>query len=343
MKRTLLILAAATMAAFSASALAEEIGFVETYVLSKDKDEAIKQLIPGTDDYYFYQCLRHQAAGQYDQVDAVVGKWLERRKNNTCPQIIEIQHRQALLGYKTDPDKTLKYLADKLGLRFDHQRQVAVKSTLPTKLDPKLISRDTLTQHARASNNRNSLEGFEPSALEWLKAGEMNPRELRAYLQRLTRPDYDGLVGLIAKDLAQKDPDSGGFGSLPVHNMLLRDQLDELAKLQPGLFRNSIFVNTYLVRLRGGEDVNWRQQPDEELAYLERMWSFVKGLDPAFNSLKANVLYHRLTFDRSRGEFDKGRFMEYIKLPRRVFYIPLPIQRSQDFQRFAADLGASFE
>jgi hypothetical protein len=343
MKRTLLILAAATMAAFSASALAEEIGFVETYVLAKDKDEAIKQLIPGTDDYYYYQCLRYQAAGQYEQVDAVVQKWLERRKNSTCPQIIEIQHRQALLGYKADPDKTLKYLADKLGLHFDHQRQIAVKSTLPTKLDPALISRDTLTQRAWASNNRNSLDGFEPSALEWLRASEMNPRELRAYLQRLARPDYEGLVGLVAKDLAEKDPGSGGFGSVPIHNMLLKDQLDALLKLQPTLERNSNFVNAYLMRLRPGEDVNWRQQPDEELAYLERMWSFVKGLDPAFNSLKANVLYHRLSLDRSRGEFDKGRFMEYLKLPRRVFYIPLPIQRSQDFQRFAADLGASFE
>jgi len=29
------------------------------------------------------------------------------------------------------------------------------------------------------SNNRNNLEGFEPSALEWLDAADMNPRELR--------------------------------------------------------------------------------------------------------------------------------------------------------------------
>jgi hypothetical protein len=344
MKRALLILVAAAMAAVAAMPVAaEEIGFVETYILAKDKDEAIKQLIPGTDDYYYYQCLRHQAAGQYEQVDAVVQKWLERRKNETCPQIIEIQHRQALLGYKTAPEKSLEYLTEKLDLRFDHQRQIAVKSSLPTRLDPALISRDTLTQRALASNNRNSLDGFEPSALEWLKAAEMNPRELRAYLQRLGRPDYDGLAGLIAKDLAEKDPGSGGFGSLPIHNMLLKDQLDALAKLRGDLLRNSNFVNAYLVRLRPGEDVNWRQQPDEELAYLERMWSFVKGLEAAFNSLKANVLYHRLSLDRTRGVYDKGRFMEYLKLPRRVFYIPLPIERSQNFQRFAADLGASFE
>jgi hypothetical protein len=339
MKRALVILVVAAMAALSARA--EEIGFVETYVLAKDKGEAIKQLIPGTDDYYYYQCLNCQASGKYDQVDALVQKWLERRKGETCPQIIEIQHHQALLVYKTDPDKSLAYLTEKLDLHFDYQRQVAVKSSLPTKLDPALISRETLAQRARATNNRDSLNGFEASALEWLKPAEMNPRELRAYLQRLTRPDYEGMAKLVAKDLAAQD--SGGFGSLPIHNMLLKDQLDELVKLRGDLIRNSNFVNACLVRLRPGEDVNWRQQPEEELAYLDRMWSFVKGLDPAFNSLKANVLYHRLSFDRTRGEFDKSRFMEYLKLPRRVFYIPLPIERSQDFQRFAADLGASFE
>ena len=336
MKRALLVLAAVLVAALSAPA--EEIGFVESYVLAKDKDEAIKQLIPGTDEYYYYQCLRHQATGQLEQVDAIVQKWLERRKGSTSPQIIEIQHRRALLGYKADPDKSLKYLSDKLGLRFDHQRQIARKSSLPTRLDAKLISRETLTKRAQASNQRRSLDGFEPSALEWLKAGEMNPRELRQYLQKLTRPDYAGLVGLIAKDLAEKD--SGNFGSLGIHKMLLKIQLDELAKLRGDLLRNSAFVDTYMIRLRAGEDVNLSLQTDEELAYLERMWAFVKGLAPAFNSLKVNVLYHRLSFDRSRGIYDKARFMEYLKLPRRVSYIPLPIQNSEQYRRFAANLGA---
>lgn len=336
MKRALLVLAAVLMSALSAPA--SEIGFVESYVLAKDKDAAIKNLIPGTDEYYYYQCLRYQATGQLDQVDAILAKWLERRKGSTNTQIIEIQHRQALLGYKANPDKSLKYLTDKLGLRFDHQRQVARKSSLPTRLDAGLISRATLTRQAQASNQRRSLGGFEASALEWLNPAEMNPRELRDYLQRLGRPDYAGLVGLIAKDLGEKD--SGGFGSIGVHKMLLKDQLDELVKLRGDLLRSSAFVDTYMMRLRAGADVNLSLQSDEELAYIERMWGFVKGLDPVFNSLKVNVLYHRLSFDRSRGVYDKSRFMEYLKLPRRVGYIPLPIQKSEQYRRFAANLGA---
>ncbi len=336
MKRALLILAAVLVSALSAPAA--EIGFVESYVLAKDKDEAIKNLIPGTDDYYYYQCLRYQATGQLDQVDVIVGKWLQRRKGSTNSQIIEIQYRQALLGYKANPDKSLKYITSKLGLRFNHQRQIARKSSLPTRLNASLISRDTLTKRAQVSNRRRSLSGFELSAIEWLRPADMNPRELRQYLQKLTRPDYAGLVGLIAKDLAEKD--SRGFGSLGIHKMLLKDQLDELAKLRGDLLRNSAFVDTYMLRLRAGEDVNLRLQSDEELAYIERMWGFVKGLAPAFNSLKVNVLYNRLSFDRTRGVYDKARFMEYLKLPRRVGYIPLPIQKSEQYRRFAANLGA---
>ncbi len=31
-----------------------EIGYVEEFALAKDRAEALKQLIPGTDDYYYY-------------------------------------------------------------------------------------------------------------------------------------------------------------------------------------------------------------------------------------------------------------------------------------------------
>ena len=55
-------------------------------------------------------------------------------------------------------------------------------------------------------------------------------------------------------------------------------------------------------------------------AYLDRLWSFVSRLTPAFNSLKAHVLHHRLVHDRSAGKFDADRFMTYIKLPRSASY-----------------------
>jgi len=296
---------------------ANEIGFVEDYVLAKDKDAAIAKLMPGTEEHFFYQCIRHQAAGELGKVDGLLKTWLDRTKGRHTSLMVEIENRQALLKYRQDPKGSLAYLAKKLNLHFNHERQVARRSSLPTRLDPKLIGRDTLSKRAFAQDSR--LGGFETSAVEWLIGQDLNERRRRHLLEMLSRPDYDGLAPLIAADLKAKD--SRGFGSIGIHNRLLRAQLDELRKLRPELARNSKFVNLYLTRLRPSNDVDWPNNPAERLAYLDRMWAFVRGLDPAFNSLKANILYHRLAFDLERGTYDADLFMTYVKLPRRVSYV----------------------
>ena len=318
---------------------ANEIGFVEQYVLSDDKDEAIKQLIPGTETYYYYLSLRHQAAGEYGKVDGILKTWLARNKNRRTPAFVEIQHRQALLRYRQQPDQTLKYLADKLSLRFDHQRQIARRSSLPTRLDEKLIRRETLMKQAFARDSR--LGGFTKSAVEWLIGQDLSARRIRHLLEMLDRPDYEGLVPLVAGDLKQKD--SRGFGSIAIHNKLLRSQLDELRKLDPALGRNSRFVHLYLTRLWPSNDANWREDPAEELAYLNRLWAFVKGLDPAFNSLKAHVLYRRLKFDLARGAHDKDLFLEYLKLPRRVSYVRPEYLQIQAHRNCQASLSSNYQ
>ena len=318
MRRSYAIALAAAAALWAGpAAQGNEIGFVEDYVLAKDKDEAIKKLIPNTEEYFFYVCLRHQSAGELDKVDGVLKRWLAQNKNRRTALLVQIEHRQALLRYRQDPTKALAYLTNKLNLRFDHQRQIARRSSLPTRLDEKLIGRDALTKRALAADSR--LGGFEKSAVEWLMGQDLSPRRQRHLLEMLARPDYEGLVALIAADLKTKD--SRGFGSIAIHNKLLRSQLNDLRKLDPAMAKNSRFVNLYLTRLRPGSDVNWRQDAAAELAYLDSAWGFVKGLDPAFNSLKVHVLYHRLVLDRARGVYDKDLFMAYLKLPRRVSYV----------------------
>lgn len=341
MKRTLLALALVTActAAATATAAANEIGFVEDYVLAQNKADAIKNLIPGTDEHYYYQCLHHQAVGRYDQVEDLLKAWLARRKGHANSLIVEIQNRQALLTYKADPDKSLAYLRRKLGLRFDHRPQIATTIALPTKLDPASVSREAFINRAWAHNSRDSLSGFEDAALAWLDPARMKPRVLRMYLDKLTRPDRADIVDLVLKDLAEKD--SRGFGSVAIHKKLLKAQLDELLKRKGDLIRSSAFVQAYTARLRPGEDVAWQREPKAKRAYLDRLWNFVKGLDPAFNSLKANVMYHRLALDHKQGAHDKGRFLEYIKLPRRVSYWPVPTDRHElnAYNRYAASLS----
>jgi hypothetical protein len=295
---------------------ANEIDFIEQFSLAANRQVALDQLIPGTEDYYYYHCLHLQNLEKYDEVDGMLVAWIKAHKSSL--RIREIQHRQALLMYAADPDQSLDYLKRHLKLQFAHQRaKLEPESNLPVQLDPKLISRESLVQ--RELSARPTLNGFDDSALQWLITTELTPTQRRQVLQRLTRPDHAQLPQLIMADLDFKG--SKGFGSLPIHGMLLKAQLDTCLELKPALRNQSNFVQTYLARLQPHADVDWQNDVAEKRSYLDRMAAFTRTLNDVHNSLKAHVLYQQLVLDRSLGQYNKQRFMDYIKLPRQVSYV----------------------
>ncbi len=75
--------------------IAKEIAYIETFVLAEDRAAALGQLIPGTEDYYYFYCLHHQAAGDLDAVEKMLTPWIKRHGKSTRYQ--EIRNRQALL------------------------------------------------------------------------------------------------------------------------------------------------------------------------------------------------------------------------------------------------------
>ncbi len=337
MNRVGIFVAWLTLAAATTSS-ADEIGYIEDFALAKDRTVPLKQLIPGTEDYYYYHALHYQNTEQFDKVEEILNAWIKRYKYTD--RVREIQNRQALLTYQQDPQKSLAFLRERLGLRFDHQRETLNKKLkLPTQLDPNRISRETLTKNALFRHK--NLQGFEDAALDWLVATDLNADRRRHLLERLGRPDYPNLPKLVVDDLNYKY--SKGFGVFGIHRQLLRTQLEECLKLKPDLLNQTHFVHTYLSKLHPNADVDWRHDPAEHEAYLQRLWGFVSRLDPVHNSLKAHVLYRRLAFDRSRGVYDKERFMTYIKLPRNVSYINPKYLELQENRKYRADLGANYQ
>src|SRR5580700_9882974 len=114
---------------------AGDIGFAEEFALSKDRAETLKKLIPGTEDYYYFHALHYLNSGQNDKAVALFKPWLLRF--NQTPRLTEIQTRHALLNYETNPQQSLAYFKNRLGLSFDHQRIVQGGApNLPTALDP---------------------------------------------------------------------------------------------------------------------------------------------------------------------------------------------------------------
>ena len=315
-----------------------EIGFLEDFSLAEDRSLPLKQLIPGTEDYYYYHCLYYQQQGRFKDVEQMLAQWIKRYRYTA--RVEEIRNRQALLEYDKVSPKTLAFLKQRFGLRFDHQKQVVGRKTNhPTRLDPNSISRNALMK--RAFSRYRNLNGFEDSALDFLVRQELNAERRRDLLRRLQRPDYENLVALVEADLKYRN--SRGFGSHQIHRQMLLSQLDALAVKIPALLNNGNYINFYMTKLQPGPDSDWRNDPDQKRAHLERLWKFVGKLPPSQNSIKAHVLYRRLDFDRSTDTWSKERFMEYIKLPRNAYYINPKYLQRKEHQHHRANLNANYQ
>lgn len=316
---------------------ADEIGYVEDFALAADRSVALKQLIPGTDDYYYYHALHYLNTEQYDKARELFKPWAER--HNRTARLQEIELRLALLTYDKDQQKTLEYLRSKLNLSYPHQKEVVgAEPNLPVALDPQLIKRETLLQRAYGRNPQ--LNGIEDSALDWLVTQQLTPERRRHLLSRLKRPDYAGLPKLIIEDL--NHPNSPGFGAFEIHRQLLIAQLEECVALKADLLNQTNFVQAYLTKLQPAADENWRNDVAVREAYLDRLWNFANRLAPVHNSLKAHVLYQRLVSDRARGVYDAGRFLTYLKLPRRLPYVSPKLLDMEDSKRHPVDLNSDF-
>ena len=319
-------------------ARAGEIGWIEGFSLSSDRDAALKQLIPGTEDYYYYHCLHYQNTEQWEKVEQTLKAWVDRYQ--WTGGALEIQNRQALLTYNQNPARALELIRNRLNLQFNHEReQLNQKPNLPTSLDPAVLSADNLTRQAFAQFP-NTLQGFEDAALDWLVAAELNAEQRRQLMSRLQRPDYPQLPKLIVADLQHEN--SGGFGQWEIHRRLLLAQLDELLRLKPDLLNQQNFVDAYLVRLQPSSDVNWRQDREALAAYLNRLWKFARTLSPAHNSLKAHVRYHQLVLDRQLGKYDLERFIEYLKLPKQTSYVEPKYMQPVERRQHAVNLQQDF-
>ncbi len=314
-----------------------DIQYIENFALAKDRAESLKQLIPGTEEYYYFHCLHFLNTEQFDKIEPMTRLWHERHKQT--PLLTEIQTRYHLLTYDKNPKASLDYLRGRLGVYFEHQKEVVGQEVnLPTALDPKIIARDTLK--GDSLRRWGNLDNFEDVALDWMARENLRWDHRRSLLQRLTRPDIANLAKLVADDLVA---DHGvPFGNYNIHRQMTLAQLDELLKLRPELLNQGNFVNAYISKLQPGADDDFKRDRKVAKVYLERLQKFAARLDPVHNALKAHVLFHRLAFDRAEGVYDRDLFLSYIQLPRFQPYMNAKFSARPECSRWPADLNADF-
>jgi len=341
MKTNLLPLAFAIILASPVPLRADnEIGFIEKFALAADRAKALEELPPGTEDYFFFHALHFQNTKNAAELRRTLDEW--RRVFPTSSMRDVIDNREALLAYDADPQRTLAFLRDKLRLQFNHQQEVRDrKPDLPTALDQARISRDVFLREALKHDD---LSGVSERELERLVRDKTPLRieQTRALLSRLTQPDVPGLVEWIAAEMNR--PEATRFGAFPIHQKLLPGQLDQLVKLVPRLGNEPKFVHAKIRKLQPGADEDPEFDPAVREAWLDRVLAYVRTLPPVFNSLKAHVLYKRLDHDRKKAVYDRERFLEYLKLPRRTTYIAVRLsERLRSTETYWCDLNLTFE
>jgi hypothetical protein len=291
--------------------------FAETYALSPDRQKAVATLLPGTDDHFYWLCRERLAARDFATVRTLLPQWIQAHGRNT--RVVEIEHREALLSAGQDQARSFAWLGEQLRPNLDHQPVIpGAPSSLPTQLDPALLTPAAIRARGFAAAP-DTVDGFGPLALVDLAAGELTAPQRRSLLQSLQRVDVPGLAALVVQDLQAND--SGGFGSLPIHAQLLREQLDALAMAIPQLLGDERFVDSYLVRLRPNADENPNVDARVREAFLDRLWQFARRTPPAMQSLQAHVLFHRLQHDLGQGVTDRERLLAYLQLPRERHYV----------------------
>src|SRR6188474_1323690 len=96
--KTRLLLPLAAVLAFAPLVRGEnEIGFIEKFALAPDREAVLGQLIPGSEDYYFFHALHYQSSKQAAKLKTMMDAWAKRFPDSERRRIIE--NRAALLGY----------------------------------------------------------------------------------------------------------------------------------------------------------------------------------------------------------------------------------------------------
>ena len=100
---------------------ANTIGYIEDFALAPDRETVLKDLIPGTREYYYYHALHAQNQGRHGEVEKLIGLWVKRYGETTRVSHIDgvetLKQKKASLFNKTCCTPNKKLIVTWLGQR----------------------------------------------------------------------------------------------------------------------------------------------------------------------------------------------------------------------------------
>ena len=170
-----------------------EIDFVEDFALSTDRTVPLKQLIPGTEDYYYYHCPalpQHRAVRQGRAARST--PWVQR--HGQTPRVCRDPDPPGPADLRQEPAEVARLPAEPARPAVPPPEGRAQRRAEPAdrrSIRPSSPARRSST--GRVAVNPNNLDGFEDAALDWLIAAELNADQRRqpavaAAAARLSEP-----------------------------------------------------------------------------------------------------------------------------------------------------------
>ena len=274
--------------------------------LADDREAMLAELIPGSDDYYFYHCLYHQTTGQLERSEAILRDWLAEHRGRETPTITAMIDRQRLLTYSDSPQRTIDHWSgDLASSSIMHRRRPRTSVDFPQPARSGGLEVETAGQGALSRNDATQaarhpvLGGKVPSR----RTPPGSRLSLHDFLGRVIDGYVDGLDELVIKELASRRPNEKRFGDLRAHSYLTLEELRKVAARVPEVADDGPFVSAMLRRLRPDADSDPGQQQQVRMDYLTRVEAYLRTLPPSYNSMKASATYRLLEANLERGSF----------------------------------------
>ncbi|KAG0275558.1 hypothetical protein BGZ95_008650 [Linnemannia exigua] len=343
----------------------------EDYALNPaSRSQLVKDLTPNTEECYLYR-LRYLSQQLQTGEVPVTAKVLEEAQalidaaeNSHVVQdskaIEQLATQLTFLAYPIKPEHLLKRLnldpaiiqsiqghegaeagGDGYTTDDDEEGENDSKSrgveTLPTAMDPALVSTETMTEKLLDALQENVYSvTIQPESWPHLLAqprfesivDNLSPDELFYLFQSINRIFSPSSLEIINKaDTTRIDLfvvkillrlyNEKKLDFLDSHSQfsqLTRAQLDLLKKEDPSLMNNEGFVGLLENRI-----IPEPFAVSEDAAYndwLDRMVVFVDSLSPKFERYKVSVYLLSLSHDLRKGTLDKAKFLRYVVLSR---------------------------
>ncbi len=317
------------------------ISWMENFSLSEDRQSKLSELIPGSDDYYFYHCLHFQNTNQLDRSEAMLTQWLSEHQGRETAAYSAMLDRQRLLTYQDNPRKTIDHLVRRLGIQLNHAAPPQKNTQrFPSQVDEALLQPQRLVLDAVRRREALKPKGMVFLATKFLENETAGiPIQLSDLLQRLNKPIVPRLDELVIKELQSRNQADQKFGDRSAHQLLTSQQLMNVAQKMPRLAQQESFVSAVLRRMRPEADVDLASNDQRRLRYLAAVESYVRQLPSSFNHLKAAAAYRLLELKYRQGNYDLELFVRYLNLPRISPIMPKQWAGRND----KADLSRDFE